>query len=86
MASSRGVVLDNAYVFALLTYGVINTVMLILGYIIAFGEENKMKDRAFFICTVVFILMGFTEKYFVDLMYNFTLLFLTRAIYKTEGK
>lgn len=80
-AASDAAVIDNAFIYSLLQFGVVNTVLIIWGYIRSIRFARKEKDTAFILCAIVFIISGFTEKYFVDLTYNFTLLMFSCIIF-----
>ena len=80
----RGVVLDNAYLFSLLSYGIIPTSVLVILYYKILKYEYFRKSSLFIICIIVFVLLGFTEKYFVSLMYNFTMLGLADVFYEAK--
>lgn len=79
---SQGAVLDNSYIYSLLQYGIVNTVWIFFGYYQSIKNARKKKDWAFLICAIAFLIMGFTEKYFVSLIYNFTLLMIGQWLYQ----
>lgn len=79
-ALGNGVVLDNAYIFSLLSYGVIPTLILVILYGKTLQYEYSRKNSLFVICAIIFVVLGFSEKYFVSLMYNFTLLGLSSIV------
>lgn len=82
--ASDAAVIDNAFIYSLLHFGVVNTVLIIWGYIRSIKKARNEKDIAFILCAIVFIISGFTEKYFVDLTYNFTLLMFSSIICRNK--
>lgn len=83
-ALGNGVVLDNAYIFSLLAYGAVPTIVLVILYYKTLQNEFFNKNILFIICSVIFIVLGFSEKYFVNVMYNFTLLGLAGTFYQSN--
>lgn len=78
--SIKAAVIDNAYVYLLLQFGIVNAVVIIVGYISVIKYVCEKKDNILILCTVIFIVFGFNEKYFVELTYNFTLFLLSCVI------
>lgn len=76
VSSSTAVVVDNAIIYSLLSYGIISTVLMIILY--AKGIKKVIKDKNYIIlmCIIMFIFTIFTEKYFIRLANNFTLLIM----------
>ena len=82
----NGVVLDNAYIFLLLAYGIVLTIVLVVFYLKTLKCEYLNSNVLFVICAILFIILGFSEKYFVSPMYNFTLLGLADVFYQGTPK
>ena len=85
-ALGNGVVLDNAYIFSLLAYGILPTIILVVLYYITLQKEYFSKNILFIISAVIFIILGFSEKYFMSPMYNFTLLGLSETFYQFDSQ
>lgn len=81
-----GVVLDNSYIYMLLEYGAVPTVLVLFGYLGGLRSMAKKKEYVFIICMAVYLILGFTEKYFSGLSYNFTLLVLIDFLYDRGEK
>ncbi len=81
-----GVVLDNSYIYMLLEFGIIPTVLLFIGYFGAVKMLIQKKDYIMLMCMIIYLIAGFTEKYFSGLSYNFTLLVLIDFLYSRKGR
>lgn len=81
-----GVVLDNAYIYMLLEFGVIPTVLLMLGYFGSVKVLIQKRDYTMLMFMIIYLIAGFTEKYFSGLSYNFSLLVLMDFLYTRKGQ
>ena len=76
-------ILDNAYLRALVNYGLVFFLFLIIGYSVFFWFCVKKKNPQMAVLTLFFILIGFGETHTILITSNVTLLFLLSP-YKVE--
>jgi hypothetical protein len=79
--TGQSAVLDNSFVFLMIVYGVMNAIWFLYGYFCAIKTAQENKDWTFLICSLAFVILGFSEKYFVNLIYNFTVLMIGQYLY-----
>lgn len=66
--------IDNSYVFSLMKYGVVVTIMLCIVYALAIKSMFQRKD-VYGICVIfLFVIYGFTEQFFINSFMNYSFL------------
>lgn len=74
-------ILDNAYMYILISFGVIVFIISIIGYIILIKKIIMMKEYDILIIIVSFLIIGLMETYFFYPLINFTIIFFTKIIF-----
>jgi hypothetical protein len=74
--------LDNAYIYLLLTSGIIIFLLYIYSNIRLIVNSAKEQNYIFLSILVLYSIYGFSETYMVRFPLNFTLIFLTQIIWK----
>ncbi len=79
-------VLDNAYIYLLLVYGIVNAVWLLVLYlsgIRSIRNSGMTEDKKELVVLIMigWMLSAMTEKYAFNLLYNFTLLIIPLTLY-----
>lgn len=77
-------VLDNAYLYCLLAYGIINSVIIVFVYYKTIRYMVQKRDFDYIGVLLIFVISGFFEKYFINPMYNFTLFAMGCAFLKRK--
>ena len=67
---------DSAIIYSLLSYGIITTILMISLYIDGIKKIIKDKNYIVLACIIIFVLSIFTEKYFIRIANNFTLIIM----------
>lgn len=67
--------LDNAYMFLLMTYGIIVTLMFCIIYVLAVKSMIRRKDIYGIYVISLFVFYGFMERFFINSFMNYSLLF-----------
>lgn len=67
-------ILDNSYMRALLSYGVIPGGVFLGLYAAALGKSVKKRSGRLTVCLLVFAVFGLSERYMLDVYYQFPLL------------
>lgn len=66
-------ILDNAYMRALLYYGIIPGALYLAGYFKVLDMSLRKKDCALLVSLVIFAVYGLSERYMLDICYQFPL-------------
>ncbi|MCD7817560.1 MAG: hypothetical protein LUH07_00680 [Lachnospiraceae bacterium] len=79
-------VLDNAYIFLILEFGVINTIWVVGLYLLGIRKMRNSDFQDYRIETLTLSIVGYlfiaiTEKYTFDLFYNYTLFIIAYQLY-----
>lgn len=77
----QGVVIDNSYIYYLLHFGLVPSILFFGSFFVMLRSRKGEKREAFFACAVGYVILGFMEKYFGMLEYNFVLLFFAHYIH-----
>lgn len=67
-------ILDNAYIRAILYYGLIPAALFFAAYFKALGLSFRKKDCALLLSLLVFAVYGLSERYMLDVQYQFPFL------------
>jgi len=78
--ASLSAFVDNAYVFLLMGYGIVPTIMVGILYIIAVISMMKRGDYYGVIVIFLFVLYGSVEQFFVNAFMNYSVLFVGNEI------
>ena len=81
-----GVVLDNSYIYMLLEFGIVPTLLIFSKYFLSIKIIVQKKDYILLMSMILYLILGFTEKYFSGLSYNFTLIVLATQFGYLKGK
>lgn len=72
--------LDNSYMFLLMKYGLIVTLMVCSIYVLAVKSMLQRKDVYGIYVVFIFVIYGFTEQFFVNSFMNYSMLFVGHEI------
>lgn len=74
MTDADKLILDNAYMRALLLHGIIPGVLYFLAYMFSLDRACRRKDSALLFGLLIFAVYGLSERYMLDVTYNLPLL------------
>lgn len=74
VAESEKMILDNAYIRVLLYYGLIPGALFLFTYWKALDRSIQSRDGALIICLLILAVYGLSERYMLDIYYQFPLL------------
>lgn len=81
VSNKRKLILDNSYMRALLFYGIVPGSIYLYTCYCAIRNAVRRKQSALFLCLTLFFIYGFSERYMLDINYNFPLLIACQSFF-----
>lgn len=75
-------ILDNAYMYILISFGIVVFIIFIVGYMILIKRIIIIKEYSILIIIISYLVLGLMETYLFYPFINFTIVLLTKSIFK----